>query len=332
MKKWLGIVLTFIMMLGGAGCAYAEDEAIESDDGADASAIKVSPSGSRLTLKPGEKLEGNHEECTKSLAKGCHIEVSNSGKEDFSYKVYTTPYAVTGSNNDVSFVDKDGNNSYTQIARWIKIIDKDGKPVDEAIFTIKPGETQTVEYQVNIPDDIPGGSQYAVVWAQMLDDGDNSGGIKTLGQVGSVVIGRSSTGSNEVAVFSDVKMDRFAFSGPMTASGHVKNDGNTDFVVNYTYTAKTLFGKEIVSEKNTIAAYPGNEYDFEYKWENTPFLGIFQVEFNVSGGSEVINEKHLVIIMPLIVLVLLILLLTVLVVWIIIIIRKRKERQVRKLV
>lgn len=330
MKKWLGIILSLIMALGLGAGVYAEDG--DDADWSGASAIKVSPSGSRFNLKPGVTLEGDHEECVKSLAKGCHIEVTNSGKEAFSYKVYVTPYAVTGSNNDVSFVDKDGNNSYTQIARWIKILDKDGKAVDEATFTIKPGEVQNVEYQVNIPDDIPGGSQYAVIWAQMLDNGDSTGGIKTLGQVGSVVIGRSASGSNEVAVFSDVKMTRFALGGPISASGHVKNEGNTDFMVNYTYTAKTLFGKEIISEKNTIAAYPDNEYDFEYTWENTPFMGIFQVEFSVNGGGEDATIKHLVVIMPLLMLILIILLLTVLVGWIIIIIRKRKERQARKLV
>lgn len=330
MKKWLGIVLTLIVALGVTGYVHAEGE--ENDLITDASSIRIAPSGMRISLNPGVTLKGDREECTKTVMEGCHVKVTNSGKEEFSYKVYVTPYTVTGSNNDVSFVDGGGDSSHVQIARWLKVIDKDGNAVDEAVFTIAPGETQTVEYQIDVPEDIPGGSQYAVLWAQMIDNGENAGGIKTLGQVGSVIIGRSISGSREAAVFSDLHIDGFAFKGPIKASGHVKNDGNTDFTVRYVYTARTLFGKEIVSEEGSIAAYPGNEYDFEYEWENTPFLGIFQVEFKAQGGNEAVTKRRVVIIMPLIVLILLILLLTVLIAWIIIIIRKRKERKARTLV
>ena len=67
-------------------------------------------------------------------------------------------------------------------------------------------------------------------------------------------------------------------------------------------------------------------------WENTPYLGIFLVNYKISTGADVKDETRIVVIMPIPILLLIILLLTVIIIWIIIIIRKRKERKARMLV
>ncbi len=326
MKKiFLGVVAALFVLLGvGSGSVYAEDSV-------PANTLQLSPSGIRLDLVAGEVLEGNAEHCPTVLDEGCAVQVKNIGTESFRYRVYVSPYVVKGEGNELSF-SEEASTSYTQISRWISIKGQDGNYAKEAQFTINPGETQIIRYRVSIPDDIPGGSQYAVIWAQIIGEGDKSG-IETVGQVGSVISGRSLGNTNEAAEITEYDFTRFAFSGPLHANATVKNVGNTDFAIRYYYTAKTLFGKEIHSDEGVVAAYPDTEYHVGLDWEDdVPFVGIFQVEFKVRAAGEERTESHIVVVMPLVIILSFILLLTVIIVWIIIIIRKRKERKARKLV
>lgn len=319
-----GLVLGVVTL--PVGTAWAEEEQNSSPN-----SLQMSPSGVRLTLVAGETLEGHAANCPKT-EEGCAIKVTNTGTEGFRFRVYITPYVVSGEENELTF-DEEKATAYTQISRWITVQNANGEFVKEAEFALQPGESRVIPYRVSIPTDIPGGSQYAVIWAQIMSDSEFKGGIETVGRAGAVITGRSSGDSHEAAEITDIDFTRFAFSGPMHSGATVKNVGNTDFVVKYSYTARTLFGKEMyASGEKTLAAYPGTEYHLGLDWEETPFMGIFQAEFKISAAGETKTEKHIVVIMPVFVLILLILLLTIIVVWIIIIIRKRKERKARTLV
>ena len=331
MKKFIVSALALAGLVLGVvtlpvGTAWAEEEQNSSPN-----SLQMSPSGVRLTLVAGETLEGHAANCPKT-EEGCAIKVTNTGTEGFRFRVYITPYVVSGEENELTF-DEEKATAYTQISRWITVQNANGEFVKEAEFALQPGESRVIPYRVSIPTDIPGGSQYAVIWAQIMSDSEFKGGIETVGRAGAVITGRSSGDSHEAAEITDIDFTRFAFSGPMLSGATVKNVGNTDFVVKYSYTARTLFGKEMyASGEKTLAAYPGTEYHLGLDWEETPFMGIFQAEFKISAAGETKTEKHIVVIMPVFVLILLILLLTIIVVWIIIIIRKRKERKARTLV
>lgn len=327
MKKLILSGLAAVVALSGLAVApvYADEG---EDIFASANTLQVAPSAVRVTLDAGEVLVGEADHCPNDTPNGCAIQVSNTGNTTFRYRVYATPYVVKGEDNALSF---DEVTSYTQLSRWISIRNTEGEYVKEAQFTIGPGEDQTVEYRIDVPDDIPGGSQYAVIWAQVLSEGGESN-IHTVGQVGSVITGRSTGNTHETAEILDYDFQKFALNGPLTAHVTIKNTGNTDFAANYSYTAKTFFGRELFSDDGVIPAYPDTTYKVDITWEEVPFFGIFQVEFKVTAAGEERDESRLVVVMPIIMMILLILLLTVVIVWIIIIIRKRKERKVRKLV
>lgn len=330
MKRKVAVLLLTIMALAGvampAGVVFAEDgEAATS-----ANALEITPSGTRLTLSPGDLLEGNAEHCPKENDDGCAITVKNIGTDPIRYKVYTSPYAVKGENNELSFAEE-ASTTYTQLSRWITIKDADGNYVDEAMFSVQPGEKQTVHYRVTVPESIPGGSQYAVIWAQIVNDSEG-GGIETVGQVGAVLTGRSTEDTRETADILEYDFKKFTFGGPLDASATVQNTGNVDFAIKYYYTARTIFGKELYSFEDIAAAYPDTTYHIGMEWEEPPFLGIFQVEWRVVAADQERTESAIVVIMPIIVIIVVVLLLTVLIIWTIIIIRKRKERKARKLV
>lgn len=330
MKKFVSI-LALLGMLAGAVVAPTASVWAEGEQNDSPNSLQMSPSGTRLTLVAGETLEGHAANCPNT-EEGCAIKVTNTGTEGFRFQVYITPYVVSGEDNELTF-DEEKATAYTQISRWITVQNANGEYVEEAEFSLQPGESRVIPYRVVIPTDIPGGSQYAVIWAQIMNDGEFKGGIETVGRAGAVITGRSAGDSNEAAEILDVEFTSFAFSGPLSSAATVKNVGNTDFVVKYSYTARTLFGKEMYSSgEKTTAAYPGTEYHISTDWEDTPFMGIFQAEFKISAAGEEKVEKHIVVIMPVFVLILLILLLTIIIVWIIIIIRKRKERKARTLV
>ncbi len=134
-----------------------------------------------------------------------------------------------------------------------------------------------IPYRVSIPTDIPGGSQYAVIWAQIMSDSEFKGGIETVGRAGAVITGRSSGDSHEAAEITDIDFTRFAFSGPMHSGATVKNVGNTDFVVKYSYTARTfcLARKCTQAGKRRWYAYPGTEYHLGFGLGRNAVYGDF---------------------------------------------------------
>lgn len=330
-KVFLTCLAGLAILAGGLGLqqpTYAEGE----EEPLPSNWVQISPTAAAVTLAGGEVIEGDSSSCPRNVDGGCVLEVKNIGADTFQYRIYATPYIVSGEDYQLSFSES-ASTSYTQISRWISFLADDGTYQSEIIRSIAPGEVQQVHYRIDVPVDLPGGSQYAVIWAQTLgDESASEASVQTVSQAGMVISGRSLGNTRQTAEITEYDLTRFAFAGPLHASAAVKNTGNTDFDAYYYYTATTLFGKEVYSDNGSIATYPDTEYHINVEWENTPFIGIFNVNFKISAADAVREETHIVIILPIFVLILLIILLTIIIVWIIIINRKRKERKTRALV
>lgn len=332
MKKILSTFMVALAIISGlaiSGSVHAEGE---EDQPLPTNWIEISPTAAAVRLQGGQVVTGDSDSCPHNVDGGCVVEVKNIGAESFQYRIYTTPYIVSGEDYQLSFSES-ASTSYTQISRWITFLDHDGSYQREVVRTIAPGEVQKIQYRVDVPEDVPGGAQYAVIWAQTLNDPSAStASVQTISQAGMVITGRTIGDTRQTAEISEYDFTRFAFSGPLHANATIKNTGNTDFDAYYYYTAKTLFGKEVYAMNDSLATYPDTEYHINVDWENTPFIGVFQVEFKVSTADTVRSETHIVVILPIFVLILLIILLTIIIVWITIINRKRKERKARALV
>lgn len=321
------LTLCSIVMLPMA--SYAEGE---EDQQTPETWLQLSPTAGTVTLRSGEVISEQSDECPDSMEEGCIVKVTNIGSAPFTYRIYASPYAVQN-DGGVDFSEESAT-SYTQISRWLTFRDEGGSYQKELIKSINPGESQTIWYRIDVPEDVPGGAQYAAIWAQTVGSNSNNGGsgVQTISQAGMVIKGRSIGDTRQTAEVFDYNFTRFTFGGSLDAHAKVKNTGNTDFDAYYSYIAKTVFGKELYKDTGAVSSFPESEHDIDIKWESTPFIGIFNVEFTVTAADQTISETHIVAIMPIFVVVLLILLLTVIIVWIIIIIRKRKERKARRLV
>ncbi|MBR0460965.1 hypothetical protein IJI91_03225 [Candidatus Saccharibacteria bacterium] len=327
LKKLIKTIPAVAILLGGTFC-FATPAIAEGEENGDTPTpdvwLQISPVSKRTKIAPNEVQDGD-------------FVVENIGAKDFDYKVYATPYYSTGGESyDWNFTIE---NTYTQIARWITFEDKDGNYVKEATFHLKKGEKQTIKYRITTPADVPAGGQYAALFAQSLEEDSNNqdatAGIKTISRVGMVLYAKADGDTRDVAEISNYSFDKFKFSGNLQATATIKNEGNTDFAANIDYTVKTLFGKELYTLPEGQKAYillPETERTVNIEWADTPFMGIFQVNYKVSALNQVKDQSSIVLVLPIFIGIIALLLLTVVVIWVIILIRKRNERKSRLLV
>lgn len=283
-----------------------------------ASWLQVSPVSARVVLKPGSELDYS-------------IIVSNVGTESFNFSVYAAPYTIVDEDYNVSFSNETNR---SQIVRWIKFIADDGSLVDTYKGSVEAGAKKAVSYRISVPEDVPSGGQYATIFAQTdtPESSSNTSGLKTVSRIGMVVYGRSEGETEDSAEIAEYNVPGFLFAGPVSVKSLVKNTGNTDFEARYKLTVKSITGNELYTAEDSHNILPDTARRENLSWENTQFMGIFQVTYRVEALDQVREETHLVIIMPVYMIIIFIALLTILIVWIIMMNRKRKERKSRLVV
>jgi len=264
--------------------------------------LQISPVSKRLALEPGTTHEDS-------------FIVENVGSEDFTFKVYASPYSVTNEDYNLSFTNE---NKFTQITRWIKF--------DQTQYELAVGEQQIVKFYIEVPEDVPAGGQYATIFAE--SGGKNtsmqSSGIKTVSRVGLVIYANLPGETNQTAELLDYSLPRFYLKGNIAASSKIANSGNTDFEGRYRLEIRPIIG-DIIYEKDEIySLLPETERRVEMLWDQTPMLGLFKVNYSVTAPDISSDETRLVLIVPLFVIIITLLLLTFIAVWIIITVKRRK--------
>ncbi len=277
--------------------------------------LQISPVSNRVALAPGQETQDK-------------FTVENTGSEDFQYKVYAAPYSVTNEDYDLSFSNE---NNYTKITSWITFRQADGEWTKDPTFSIPKGEKQTIEYRITVPQDVPAGGQYATLFAESVGkDNGSSTGIKTSSRVGLILYGAVAGDTRREASIEDYNYSRFLLDGNLSGTTKVKNTGNIDINLNYNFEVKSLFGKTLYEDKSAVSVLPDTERRIKHEWDQTPWIGLFQIHYSVSALGQNRDETSVVWKMPLIAIILLILFLTILIIWTIIAIRSGKERRKRK--
>jgi hypothetical protein len=307
MKKFLKTVTFLTIAFAFVFLAFSNN-AFAEDAPRPAIFPEVSPVSQRLSLDPGSS--GSYE-----------VKVKNIGSEAFSFRVYASPYSVSGENYDLSF---ETQTNRTQISRWISF--------EQETYTVEVGEAAIVKYTVSVPEDVPAGSQYAAVFVELLpsDAGDDSkGGIKAISRIAVVVYGSIAGDTREIAEIKEIKLPFFMTRGKLTASTLVRNDGNTDFPARTSLKVSSLFGKLLFEKEETRDVLPDTERRIEITWNETPSFGIFRGEYKVSTNTgETKTKNRLIFIIPVFVVVFAVLLLTSIIILAIIAWRKRRSKKI----
>lgn len=335
MKKYITKILGLALVLGLAFCGTTTVRADEGDPTAEApgTSISITPVSNVITLNASSSYDYT-------------FKVTNGGTTDMRFEVYSAPYSYTFVEDEDEYkLGFTKENTYTQITRWIKFMDKDGNFVERPIFTAAPGETVEVAYRITTPDSIPGGGQYAVIFAHTLSNSNAGSGIRTEASPGLVIYGRASGQTIKKATISNLSIEKEITHKKgkaegetfkhINASAKIKNDGNVDLTAIGKLKVESIFGFGGSYETDgdaAISVIPETELTLSDEWEETPWFGFFKVTWTVmaAGQTEVITKT--IILIPATVIIVAIILLTALALWIIIMVRKRKARKSKYLV
>lgn len=315
----LGLSCLFTLCLAAPTFAEGCDES--------SSGFSISPVTKVLTLEGGNTYDDT-------------FLVKNVSSAPASFRVYASPYSVTDENYNVNFSNE---TNYTQITRWIEFKDASGNYVTEATFTVDSCTELEISYHVATPESIPNGGQYAVIFAEGVND-STSGGIKAISRVGLVIYGRATGETINSAEVRDLTISKVV-DGSIDMSSHsgeikggdtmintsavVQNTGNVDITARSVLTVKNIFGAELFSHKDSISVLPETSRKITDIWEETPFFGLFSVTYTVTAIDQTVSVSRLVLVMPLAIILLVLVLVAIIVIWIIIRIKKHRARKAR---
>lgn len=322
----VAVITLVLATLITSGNVFSEGEENSDENKTVGTSISISPVSKILQLAANSVYEDT-------------FTVSNNGNTDMKFETYAAPYAYTYSEADDSYqLGFSKENTYTQITRWITFKQTDGTYAEKATYVANPGSGVEVTYRISTPESIPAGGQYAVLFAHTLTADTNASGIKTEASPGLVVYGRAEGETKASCEISDVKIGESMMVDNqekkiINASAKVKNTGNVDFMASGKLKVTGIFGQvyyetEGISAKSRVSIIPESELVVSDSWDETPFFGLFNVEWTVTGtGGATETITKFVAIIPPVIIIVAILLLTIIIVWIIIMVRKRKERR-----
>lgn len=343
LTKFMTVTLMGLTILSGVAFSLVNSTyAEESQEGA----AEEQKNGTSISISPVSRifqLEPNSEYADV-------LKVTNDGSDVLNFEVYTAPYSYVQSEETGAYtLGFSKENNYTQITRWISIMDQSGNYKDRASFTAGPNETIEVNYRVETPDSIPAGGQYAVLFAHSISEPTNGSGIKTEASPGMVIYGRSNGETIVAPEINEMMLDQtitkeatIEENGQSTrknvtynhinASAKVKNTGNLDFNARGVLKVEGILGGayyETPENEARISVIPETELVLSDEWEETPSFGLYKATWTVTAGDNVETMEIVVFLIPPFVIIISIILLTIIIMWIIIIVRKRKERRAR---
>jgi len=283
--------------------------------------MKISPVANGIYIKAGQ-------------TQNYQFTLENTGAESFKFKLYTAPYNVTNEDYDVDFSTE---TTYNQITRWITFQEDSGAFSANPTYSLEPGEKKTIIYRVSVPDDIPDGGQYCVIFAESINDSSTESGTMAVGlgsvsRVSLIILGHGEGETKDIAEITDFSLTGIFSSHNIDAVAKVKNTGNTDFLAVYSLAVDSIFGTTLYTSSDNFVVLPMTERKFTTSWAEVPLFGIFKVKFSVKAIDQYMEDAHVILIMPPFMIIIVLLLLTSIIVWGIILLRKRKERSSRLVV
>ncbi len=323
---WIAVSILIGSVFCFSGNVLAEGESNETDEIIKAAtSISISPVNKVLKLEAKKVYEDS-------------FVVTNNGENEMEFEVYASPYSYTYSEDEGEYkLGFSKENSFTQIVRWVTFKDKSGNYVKNPHFKAAPKESVKVTYRVTTPSDIPGGGQYAVIFAHTLSSSTTSSGIKTEASPGLILYGRANGEATLESEVKDLKIGqglKVEEEEKTIINGYarVKNNGNVDFMAYGKLRVDGIFGinyYETPSTQGLVSVIPEVELPVTDKWEKTPYFGIFKVTWTVSAADKTETVSKIVMLLPAPIIITIILLLTIITIWIIITVRRRKERRSR---
>lgn len=234
--------------------------------------VKAQNAPAEITLSPAKttldyKLSANttYKESFKLM---------NSGQTTATVQITTTPYSVQDSAYTPDFSKY---NNYNQLSRWISF------PVDS--YSLEPGQEVSVSYQINTPNSLPDGDQYAMLMASMSgkDSSQSGAKVETKSQVGVKLIAHT-TGKVDENVKVDLpKLPLVVIGNKYQLSFSFHNQGNVDYNSEYSVRVTNLINSQSVLNKtSSVQVIPETTRSLNIPWVILANIGLYRVELSAA--------------------------------------------------
>ena len=248
-------------------------------------AFTILPMSQNFTLVPGETYTGS-------------ITVVNpvNSTSDFAYSVSVSPYNVIGEDYqaDISNVS-----AYSKITDWITIENPTG--------SIKPNESQEINFTINVPADAAAGGQYAAIMVSSDPSKQESEGvsINNVFALGSIIYADVEGEVTHEGSILQNNIPEFSTVTPVAISALLDNHGNVHesaiFALNVT---NALTGEKIFptdeDQNNHFSeiVMPETTRYITRNIDNLPALGIVKVEQTIYYNNEVSTVSKNIVLCP----------------------------------
>ncbi len=280
--------------------------------------VRVNPAEQKITLEPGTILTGG-------------VKVQNIGRKAFTFRPLTAPYWVKG---DDYLPDFATETAYTKMHNWISF--------EQEEYHLEPGTEVEVPFRVRVPQDIPGGGQYAAIIFETRDSVDEQQSFQAVNRVASLLYAKVKGETRESGQITSQSLPSFFLGKPISADITIHNDGNLDFPVTHTLSVNDFFtGRSLLDPMNDDPheERPGYSYAVilpdtsrlnTLTWDGSPRFGLFRVRETASFLDREEVFERVVFVCPIWLLALVIFFIVLAVIWIILrIVSRKKKRHVK---
>lgn len=225
------------------------------------------------------------------------VTVSNpvNSAEDFNYKAYAAPYSVANMEYDADVVTKTDR---TRMADWINILEPTG--------VIAPNETKEIEFTITVPENAPGGGQYAaiVVGADKESDIHSNVAVANVLEIASILYAKVDGEIVHKGEVLENNVPGFLVESPIAVSSLIINEGNMHEVANILITASNVFtGETIASAELDNGVYaelimPDSQKFVSKEIDELLMMGIVNVKQSIHYNGTVSTVEKNVIICP----------------------------------
>ena len=312
------IVALFAALSFGTTTVYAdgnndatEQPVAEETVPSEGAAIEISPLTKRVALKAGDAYTSS-------------ISVKNTGNEAATISVYATPFSVSEDGETQVY---DAETAYTQISRWITVKNDEDSYESKASFRLEPGDNKTVDYKISVPEDVPGGGQYAVLFVEALPEDKSENKIHISNRAGMTIYATMPGEPNRSVHLGETSVNSIVTDGNIGVLTHVKNDGNIDFQTSIELSAYSIFGKQLYNDSVLVSIFPESSKTIFAHWENAPTFGLYRLEYSISALNVYTTGSRIILAMTPLVMIFAIILLLGTIIGVVYLIRRRSTNK-----
>lgn len=306
MKNFRKLVLALIALCLGFACFERGDVFAAENTGL--AGLSVSPTIQRSgNLEPGTTYTNR-------------LLIENNGEKPFDFHMTAEPYSVENITYAPIYSVK---NAFTQIVNWITFNDYKSH--------LEPGESSEVVYTVNVPEDVPGGGQYAIIFAETDNLSSSDESIKTTAKAGTILVARINGDTRLTGEIKKTSIPMFLLAPPVSATAMFENSGNVDADARMTLKIEKYITGELIYDgsadplEKTIL--PDTTRELTVSWANVPRLGILKVTLNTEFMGDAEVKTRIVLVCPIWFMALIVLIILVIVARILA--RKREDARTR---